>query len=177
MSYTTSDETAMPSAEPVEVIAMKGIVEIITAPNFPKRCTATAGGTRACLAGCNRQLQSYSTDPQRSGERKWDGKPHEATQQIIFVGGRGSSRYGRLPVGLVDEDRAKVPNNVDDTKLQTTKRVHCRIRTVVVIHHGTTRILLRIMECRADRLLGEKYDFAVFDRVFRHGLQSIMDGV
>jgi len=50
MSYTTSEETARPSAEPVEVMALNNMMVIKTDPALPKRCVATAGGTKPALA-------------------------------------------------------------------------------------------------------------------------------
>ena len=50
MSYVMMDETAIDSAEPVETIAMKSMIAIMMPPAEPKRCVATAGGTRPAPA-------------------------------------------------------------------------------------------------------------------------------
>merc|ERR1719424_97334 len=49
-SYAHSEETAMHSAEPVEVMAMKSMMIIRMPPPEPMRAVAEAGGTRPVLA-------------------------------------------------------------------------------------------------------------------------------
>merc|ERR1719224_206237 len=46
MSYAMIEETAIDSAEPVDTMAMKSMMAIMSEPGVPKRCVATAGGTR-----------------------------------------------------------------------------------------------------------------------------------
>jgi len=50
MSYEISELTAMASAEPVEMMAMKSMMAMAQPPPVPRRCTATAGGTRPAPA-------------------------------------------------------------------------------------------------------------------------------
>mmetsp|Transcript_19182 Transcript_19182/g.43865 ORF Transcript_19182/g.43865 Transcript_19182/m.43865 type:complete len:108 (-) Transcript_19182:1704-2027(-) len=45
MSYETSEETAIDSADPVDTMAMKSMIKMRTAPGSPSKCEATAGGT------------------------------------------------------------------------------------------------------------------------------------
>ena len=56
------EETAICSAEPVEVMAMKSMIVIAAAPPLPMKCTAAAGGTRPLPASSPVTGRSSATD-------------------------------------------------------------------------------------------------------------------
>ena len=119
----------MPSAEPVEVIAMKSITAIITDPKLPKRCVATAGGTKP-LADSSAEIGNCKATAQRPkdvAKAKGMVNQNQATKQVSLVSTGRLSCNGWLPIGLVYKNRTKVTHNVDDTKLDTTTWQHGEI--------------------------------------------------
>mmetsp|Transcript_18159 Transcript_18159/g.59625 ORF Transcript_18159/g.59625 Transcript_18159/m.59625 type:complete len:279 (+) Transcript_18159:1716-2552(+) len=76
------------------------------------------------LGGSDGQVESMGSEAEGSRHGEGDGKPRDASQQVTLPGGAGLAGNGSLPVGLINEDRAEVSDDVDDTEDKTSLRPH-----------------------------------------------------
>mmetsp|Transcript_95294 Transcript_95294/g.248444 ORF Transcript_95294/g.248444 Transcript_95294/m.248444 type:complete len:481 (-) Transcript_95294:567-2009(-) len=128
----------------------------------------------SCLGGTDRQLQGHACQAQGCREREGDREPDQAPEEVALVSARGLRSDGGLPIGLVHEDCAEVPDDVDDAKLQAAQRHHREVGALLVIHHRPARVGA-LLEERLAAFLEDQ--LACIRRVGRDLLQHVVDAV
>mmetsp|Transcript_7731 Transcript_7731/g.31984 ORF Transcript_7731/g.31984 Transcript_7731/m.31984 type:complete len:582 (-) Transcript_7731:640-2385(-) len=119
---------------------------------------------RAGLAGVDGELERGGSEAARRREGEGDGEPDEAAEHVPLVRRGGLGRDGRLPVRLVDEDRAEVADDVDDAEHEPRAREHREVRAAPVARHRATRVPRRVVVV-----------VRVGDLVARSGLVAVVD--